>query len=55
MFVDYAGQTVAIIERYTGLIRQAQVFVNGHRKVQSFRSLKNTESVVIEKCRTFRI
>ncbi len=27
MFVDYAGQTIAIINRHTGLIRQAQVFV----------------------------
>ena len=27
MFVDYAGQTIAIINRHTGLIRHAQVFV----------------------------
>lgn len=27
LFVDYAGQTVAVVERHSGLVRQAQVFV----------------------------
>jgi transposase len=27
MFVDYAGQTVAVLDRHTGEIRQAQIFV----------------------------
>ena len=27
MFVDYAGHTVAVVNRYTGELRQAQVFV----------------------------
>ena len=27
LFVDYAGQTVAVIDRHTGLSRQAQIFV----------------------------
>lgn len=27
LFVDYAGQTVAVIDRHTGEVRQAQVFV----------------------------
>jgi transposase len=27
MFVDYAGQTVPIIDRYTGEIHQAQIFI----------------------------
>ena len=27
MFVDYAGRTVAVVDRETGEIRQAQVFV----------------------------
>ncbi|RMS41859.1 ISPsy14, transposase, partial [Pseudomonas amygdali pv. photiniae] len=27
LFVDYAGQTVPIIDRRTGEIRQAQIFV----------------------------
>ncbi|MDX1655918.1 MAG: IS21 family transposase [Candidatus Competibacteraceae bacterium] len=27
LFVDYAGQTVAVVDRETGLVRQAQVFV----------------------------
>ena len=29
MFVDYAGQTVAVVERDTGELREAQVFVAG--------------------------
>ena len=27
LFVDYAGQTVAVVDRFTGEIREAQVFV----------------------------
>lgn len=27
LFVDYAGQTVPVIDRHSGEIRQAQVFV----------------------------
>ena len=26
-FVDYAGQTIGVIDRHTGEIRQAQIFV----------------------------
>lgn len=27
LFVDYAGQTVPVIDRYTGQVREAQIFV----------------------------
>lgn len=27
LFVDYAGQTVSVIDRHTGVIRHTQIFV----------------------------